>query len=136
MQMVAGRRYLGDDALDEEVSAARAFRKAAKEFNRFIAVTIPYDALPFMGWLDLKGDIKSMKKKHDEMDRIMHGWVDEHRQKRKMGLYDNSANKDDQNFIDALLDMEVDGSLEALQTDVDTVIKATAMVRILLLLYM
>ena len=60
------------------------------------------------------------------------GWVDEHRQKRKMGLYDNNANKDDQNFIDALLDMEVDGSLEALQTDVDTVIKATVMVRILL----
>ncbi|XXG50953.1 hypothetical protein AAC387_Pa02g4840 [Persea americana] len=126
-QMVAGRRCLGEEALAEEVSAARAFRKAAKEYIRFMGVTIPYDALPFLGWLDLKGDIKSMKKSYDEMDSIMQGWVDEHQQKRKLGLYDNNANKDDQNFIDALLDMEVDGSHEALQTDVDTVIKATAM---------
>lgn len=131
MRAVTGRRYAGEDVKEEEALAATAFRKAAKEFNRFLVVTVRYDAFPLLGWLDLKGDIKAMKTTHELMDSIIQGWVDEQRQKRKMGLYDNSGNKDDEslNLMDALLDMEEDGRLAALPTDVDTFIKATAMVR-------
>ncbi|KAK9082062.1 hypothetical protein Syun_031461 [Stephania yunnanensis] len=40
-----------------------------------------YDALPFMAWLDFKGDAKAMKNTQKDLDYIMRTWLDEHRAK-------------------------------------------------------
>lgn len=80
------------------------------------------DAISALGWLDLGGEVKEMKKTAIEMDSIVSEWLEQHRHKR-----DSGDTETEQDFIDVLL--SVLNGVELAGYDVDTVIKGTCTVR-------
>ncbi|XP_068660036.1 xanthotoxin 5-hydroxylase CYP82C4-like [Aristolochia californica] len=129
MQMVAGKRYFGDnvDKADEEM--ASSFSQAMKQFNHYLGTSGIYDALPFLEWFDFKGDAKAMKRAHREMDSIVQNWVDEHRERR--GRRGGSSSSDQgHDFIDVLLSMEEAGQFTVTLPGKDTAIKALALTQL------
>uniref|UniRef100_A0A2N9I5C7 Cytochrome P450 n=1 Tax=Fagus sylvatica TaxID=28930 RepID=A0A2N9I5C7_FAGSY len=123
LRMIAGKRYYGDhsDAGDKEV--ARRCQKALEEFLRYTGLFVVSDAIPCLGWLDIGGHEKAMKKVAKEFDTILEEWLEEHKQKRASG-----EAKGPQDFMDVMLSVLDGKDLEGF--DADTVNKATSMVRI------
>jgi hypothetical protein len=115
MRMIAGKRYSGDE---REV---RKVRWVFREFFRLTGLFVVGDAIPFLGWLDLGGHVKEMKKAAIEMDSVVCGWLEEHRRRNDLG-----ETKIEQDFVDVLLNV-LDG-VDLDGYDVDTVIKATCLV--------
>lgn len=83
---------------------------------------VPADCLPFIGWLDLGGYEKKMKRSAIEMDELVGKWLDEHKQK---GCSSKSKPKD---FMDVMLSTVPDDPILKDQYDPDTIIKATCAV--------
>ncbi|XP_045827885.1 cytochrome P450 CYP82D47-like [Trifolium pratense] len=114
MRMIAGKRYSGDER--EVIKMRWGFR----EFFRLSGLFVVGDAIPFLGWLDLGGYVKEMKKAAIEMDSVVCVWLEEHRRRNDLG-----KTKIEQDFIDVLLNV-LDG-VDLDGYDVDTVIKATCL---------
>lgn len=93
-----------------------------REFFHFSGLFVVRDAIPFLGWLDLGGHEKAMKKTAKGLDSIMEEWLEEHRMKKESV---GEEDKGDQDFIDVLL--SVLQGLDLSGYDVDTVTKATAL---------
>ncbi|KAK9081997.1 hypothetical protein Syun_030979 [Stephania yunnanensis] len=87
-----------------------------------------YDALPFMAWLDFKGDAKAMKNTQKDLDYIMQTWLDEHRAKADQMRGDAINNTRD--FLDVLVMMEKTGQFSSAIKDIDTTIKALALTQL------
>ena len=81
------------------------------------------DAIHCLGWLDIGGHEKAMKKVAKELDTILEEWLEEHKQKRASG-----EAKGPQDFMDVMLSVLDGKDLEGF--DADTVNKATSMIRI------
>lgn len=122
LRMVAGKRYFGADAAADEKEVRRC-RKAMREFFDLAGLFVVRDALPFLGWLDIGGYEKAMKKTHKELDSLVEEWLQEHRRKKEAG---ETAAKEEQDFIDMLLSVLDDVDLSGF--DIDTVIKSTCSV--------
>ncbi|GAV72512.1 p450 domain-containing protein [Cephalotus follicularis] len=120
LRMVSGKRYFGTNPASEKKEARRC-QKAMREFFHLAGLLVLRDAIPILGWLDLGGYEKAMKRTAKEFDSIMEEWLEEHRKKRTSG----EVAKDDQDFIDVLLSVLDEIHLDGY--DVDTVTKATAM---------
>ncbi|XP_031268392.1 cytochrome P450 CYP82D47-like [Pistacia vera] len=121
LRMVAGKRYFGADAATDEKEVRRC-RKAMREFFDLAGLFVVRDALPFLGWLDIGGYEKAMKKTFKELDSLVEEWLEEHRRKKEAG---EVAAKEEQDFIDMLLSVLIDIDLSGF--DIDTVIKATCL---------
>lgn len=122
MRMIAGKRYSSDGGDEREV---RKVRWVFREFFRLTGLFVVGDAIPFLGWLDLGGHVKEMKKAACEMDSVVCGWLEEHRRKNnELG----ETTKSEQDFMDVLLSV-LDG-VDLDGYDLDTVIKATCLVSI------
>ncbi|MED6192804.1 hypothetical protein PIB30_013434 [Stylosanthes scabra] len=117
--MVAGKRYRV--RTEDEEREVRRIRKALREFFRLWGVFVIGDAIPGLGWLDLGGQVKEMKKTAKEMDEIVSEWLEEHRRRTTT----------EQDFIDILLSV-LESSSHLNGYDLDTVNKATCLVRSLL----
>lgn len=121
LKVVAGKGYGSSISTVDEEENWRCHH-ALREFVQFLGLFPVADALPFLRWLDLGGHEKSMKRTAKELDRILSGWLEEHKRNSKQ----LSDNRGDQDFIDVMLStlngMEI-GGFEA-----DTVIKATCLV--------
>lgn len=92
-----------------------------REFFELGGTFVLRDAVPYLGWLDLGGYEKAMKKTAKELDSLAGEWLEEHRRKRESG---QPVAKEEQDFMDVLL-----SALEGIDLpgyDVDTVIKATS----------
>ncbi|KAK8290714.1 hypothetical protein V6Z11_D06G015600 [Gossypium hirsutum] len=76
------------------------------------------DALPFLRWLDICGDMKCMKKTGKELDQVVQGWLREHKQKRA----ENKANGEE-DFIGVMLSILSDRE----EHHADTINKATCL---------
>ncbi|KAK1427361.1 hypothetical protein QVD17_16044 [Tagetes erecta] len=126
VMMVAGKRYLGDGCDGEE---AERCHKAIIEFFRLSGVFVVSDVIPSLRWLDLPGYEKQMKKTAKDFDIVLGGWLDEHRQKRKLDLERNRDGVKD--FIDVMLSLEDEGKLSNMEHDSDTTIKSTCLALIL-----
>ncbi|PWA40353.1 hypothetical protein CTI12_AA563440 [Artemisia annua] len=123
VMMVAGKRYFGVGGGGEE---AERCQKAISDFFRLIGIFVVSDAIPFLWWLDLQGYEKQMKKTAKDLDLVLGGWLDEHRQKKKSDL---GRNKDEvKDFIDVMLSLEDEGKLSNVEHDSDTSIKSTCLV--------
>ena len=85
------------------------------------------DAIPFLGWLDLGGHEKAMKKTAKELDGILGEWLEEHKRRRVSGK------TKEQDFMDVMLSVDTDGA-DLGGYDPDTVNKATCLVCVLSLL--
>jgi cytochrome P450 len=118
LRMVAGKRYSGDD------EDARRCQNAFREFFQLMGQFVVGDAIPYLGWLDLGGHEKAMKKTAKEMDCLVTEWLEEHRKGRASG-----EAKGQQDFMDVMLSI-LDGA-DLAGSDPDTVNKATCLVRIL-----
>ncbi|PIN09965.1 Cytochrome P450 CYP2 subfamily [Handroanthus impetiginosus] len=114
LKMVAGKRFHGGGDAEETQRCREVFR----EFFHLAGVFVAADALPYLGWLDLGGYEKRMKEIAKELDRIVGGWLAEHRQK------EYSGEDKPRDFMDVLLSA-VQGSDFQVKYDNDTIIKCT-----------
>lgn len=125
VRMVAGKRYFGSAAACDDGEARRC-QKAINQFFHLIGIFLVSDALPFLWWLDLQGHERAMKKTAKELDAILEGWLEEHRQRKS----DSSGIKaeGEQDFIDVMLSLQEEGQLSHFKHDANTSIKSTCLV--------
>ncbi|KAJ4834506.1 hypothetical protein Tsubulata_838807 [Turnera subulata] len=127
VRMVAGKRYFGSTASCDE-DEARQCQKAINQFFHLIGIFVVSDALPFLGWLDLMGHERAMKNTAKQLDAILEGWLEEHRQRRSSA---GNILEGEQDFIDVMLSLQEEGQLSHFQYDADTSIKSTCLAMIL-----
>lgn len=121
LRMVVGKRYTGAvNGEDEE--EMNSYREVMREWFHYMGRFVVADALPFLGWLDLGGYEKTMKRVATQLDSMVGKWLEEHRQKTVSG--DAKEVKD---FTDVLIQVVEEGGFT--DYDADTIIKATCMVR-------
>ncbi|XP_039171545.1 cytochrome P450 82A4-like, partial [Eucalyptus grandis] len=79
------------------------------------------DALPFLRWLDLGGQEKSMKRTAKELDTIISGWLEEHKRINK-NLSEKRVDRDSMDvMLSTLNGMDIGGF------DPDKIVKATCL---------
>lgn len=123
LRMVGGKRYFGVYADFREVEAVH-YTKVMRDFVYLFGVFVLSDAIPLLGWLDINGYEKAMKKTSKELDTLVQGWLEDH--KKKILL--SAKGKEEQDFMDVMLNIFGDES-DISGFDADTVIKATCLVR-------
>lgn len=114
LRMVVGKRIHGG----EEAVDTRRWREVMRDFFHLAGQFVPADAFPYLGWLDLGGHEKRMKETAKKLEKIVGGWLEEHRKKEYSGEYD---------FMDMMLNV-VEGANLVGQYDADTIVKATCQV--------
>ncbi|KAL5780382.1 hypothetical protein ACOSQ2_011119 [Xanthoceras sorbifolium] len=116
LRLVVGKRCSeGDEWKDELIT-----------FFEWSGKFLVSDALPFLRWLDIGGDEKSMKKTAKELDLVVQGWLEEHKKKRASGEV-----KEDEDFMDVMLTILQDEAQLFPSRDVDTINKAICLTIIL-----
>lgn len=119
LRMVVGKRYYGTSAASDE---ARRCHEALRECFHLAGLFVVGDAIPYLGWLDLGGYEKAMKKTAKELDGIATEWLEEHKEKKASG----EAKLGEQDFMDVMLSILNGANLAGF--DADTVTKATCLV--------
>ncbi|KAJ0024254.1 hypothetical protein Pint_08877 [Pistacia integerrima] len=132
--LVDMKRWFGDVTLNvilRILVGERCSLREGKESNRwkeeltnFFALSgkfVVSDALPYLKWLDIGGDKKSMKKTAKELDIVIQEWLEEHKRKVK---------GDQEDFMDVMMSILDDPELFP-GRDADTVNKATCLALIL-----
>ncbi|KAF3446243.1 hypothetical protein FNV43_RR11422 [Rhamnella rubrinervis] len=122
LRMVAGKRYFGATAGNDENEETHRCRNAIREFFHLSGQFLLGDAFPFLKWLDFSGYQKAMKKTAKELDSFVGEWLDEHRRKRDCGNFNG-----DQDFMDVMLSILDHNDHDLAGFDTDTVTKATSM---------
>ncbi|KAK7271717.1 hypothetical protein RJT34_27842 [Clitoria ternatea] len=122
LKMVVGKRYFGLETMVDHEKARRCL-KALREFMRLIAVMTVGDVVPCLRWLDLGGYEKAMRETSKELDKILGGWLEEHKQS-KGEMVDR-----DQDFMDVMVALFDNTTIAGI--DADTVIKSTVLAIIL-----
>ncbi|XP_065875784.1 cytochrome P450 CYP82J17-like [Euphorbia lathyris] len=107
-RMVASKRFIDCGGEDEKV---HPLKQIMRDF-----VFVPGDLIPFIGWLDVKGVVKTMKRVTEEVDSIVESWIEEHKLKK-------NENEDRKDFIDVMLSVIEDD--DSLGLKKETIIKAT-----------
>ncbi|EXC07353.1 Cytochrome P450 82A3 [Morus notabilis] len=120
LRMVAGKRYSVDANDGGDVKEGRLVQKEIKEFFNLVGLFVPGDAIPYLGWLDLGGYEKAMKKTAKALDGIVGEWLEEHKQNRAER---SNEEKKEQDFMDVMLSVLHDSELGGF--DADTINKAT-----------
>ncbi|KDP34891.1 hypothetical protein JCGZ_09179 [Jatropha curcas] len=120
LRMVIGKKYFGEGGSGGE-KEGRQFQKAISVLFHYLGTLVLRDAAPFLGWMDLGGHEKKMKKTAKELDEILEKWLEEHKSKRDLSEED----KGEEDFMDIMLSDVDDKSLEGF--DADTVNKATCL---------
>ncbi|KAE8696185.1 Cytochrome P450 82C2 [Hibiscus syriacus] len=121
LRMVGGKRYFGPDTDCDKAEAQRC-RKVMREFSYWFGVFVLSDAIPYLGWLDFQGHKKAMKRTAKELDSIIGGWLEEHKQKRLM----SGGVMEEQDFMDVLLNILDNADIGSF--DSDTINKATCLI--------
>ncbi|GAB2291348.1 hypothetical protein Dimus_025606 [Dionaea muscipula] len=98
-------------------------QRAMRDFFELTGTFLVSDSLPFLRWFDIGGYEKAMKRTAEELDNLLQGWLDDHRQKRCSG-----EAKDKQDLMDAMLDV-MDKEPERLSNtyEPDVAVKATSL---------
>ncbi|XVF17778.1 hypothetical protein REPUB_Repub10bG0152900 [Reevesia pubescens] len=120
LRMVGGKRYFGPNA-DYEEAEARRCQKVMRDFFHLFGVFVLSDAIPLLGWLDCQGYEKAMKRTAKELDILVGGWLEEHKQKRLLGR--NVI--EEQDFMDVMMNILEDAKISGF--DADTINKATCL---------
>ncbi|KAL9447848.1 hypothetical protein AB3S75_015342 [Citrus x aurantiifolia] len=114
LRMIVGK---GCDSVDGE-----EWIELLTRFSEMSGKFVVSDALPFLRWLDIGGDERSMKKIAKELDIVVQGWLEEHKRKR-----DSQEIKEEElDFMSVMLSILGD-TKQYSGRDVDTVNKATCM---------
>ncbi|KAB1220488.1 Cytochrome P450 82A4 [Morella rubra] len=120
LRLVVGKRFARNVTKEENGGNDRC-REALRDFFDLFGEFVVSDALPYLRWLDLGGYEKTMKKIAKELDQVVEGWLQEHKQRKISG----EAMKGHSDFMDVMLST---GTMddETSSYDADTIIKATA----------
>ncbi|KAL5780388.1 hypothetical protein ACOSQ2_011125 [Xanthoceras sorbifolium] len=116
LRLIVGQRCSEDDGWKKELIT----------FIEWHGKFLVSDALPYLRWLDIGGDVKSMKKTAKELDIIVQVWLEEHKRNRASG-----ETKEDEEFMDLMLSILQDDAQLFSGRDADTVNKATCLNMIL-----
>ncbi|XP_077231421.1 xanthotoxin 5-hydroxylase CYP82C2-like [Tasmannia lanceolata] len=83
IRLVTGKQFSGtfDDNSDEE----QRFREAIDRFFYLATRVVVSDMLPFLEWMDWKGQLGAMKRNAKELDSIMESFLQEHRRSKLSG---------------------------------------------------
>ncbi|XP_071731466.1 cytochrome P450 CYP82D47-like [Rutidosis leptorrhynchoides] len=115
LRLVSGKRY----KIGEEDEMNR-FREVVREYFDYLGRFVVADAIPFLGWLDLGGHEKTMKRIAEKMDRIFGEWLREHRTKKGSGEIVG-----EKNFMDVMISAVEAGGFAGY--DADAVIKSACL---------
>ncbi|KAF5468354.1 hypothetical protein F2P56_012512 [Juglans regia] len=121
-RMVAGKRFALAATEDEDEGNDLQCRKALTDFFIFAGKFVVSDALPYLRWLDLGGDQRGMKKSAIEVDHVLQGLLEEHKQRKLSSEVKNGH----QDFMDVMLSFVTDNK-EISDFDADTITKATCL---------
>ncbi|XP_043694448.1 demethylepipodophyllotoxin synthase-like [Telopea speciosissima] len=125
LRTVVGKRYSGVDTsydMEEKVKCQEAMR----EIFHLMGLSVISDAIPFLEGLDLQGYERAMKRMAKNIDSILEGWLEEHRQKRlSFASRDDKAKGGEQDFMDVMISIMEDSKLD--DYDEHTVIKSTCL---------
>ncbi|KAE8674044.1 putative Cytochrome P450 [Hibiscus syriacus] len=119
LRMIVGKRIPESSERDDETEK---WKKSLDDLMKMSGKFVVSDALPFLRWLDIGGDEKFMRKIAEESDRVVDGWLREHKQKR----VEDGANSE-KDFMGVMLSLLRDAE----EHDADTINKATSLVLIL-----
>ncbi|EEF31308.1 cytochrome P450, putative [Ricinus communis] len=100
-RMIAGKRYFSSADSDSEQEGKR-IGKIMKEFMYISGVFVPSDLIPFLGWMNFAGPVKTMKRLSRELDSLTETWIDEHKLKRVKSEESKNMEED---FIDVMLSL-------------------------------
>ncbi|KAL4388856.1 hypothetical protein GQ457_09G008620 [Hibiscus cannabinus] len=114
LRIIVGKRIPYSSERDDE---AEKWKKSLDDIMEMSGKFVVSDALPFLRWLDIGGDEKSMRKIAKESDRVMEGWLREHKQMR----VEDEANSE-KDFMGIMLSLLRDVE----EHDADTINKATS----------
>ncbi|KAB1220481.1 Cytochrome P450 82A3 [Morella rubra] len=119
-KIVAGKRYRLSNLTEVEEKEARRCQKAVREFFDFLGLFVLSDVIPYLGFLDLGGHERAMKKTAKVLDSLLGKWLEEHKRKGA-----SCKVKGEQDFMDVMLSV-LDGA-ELAGYDADTINKATSL---------
>ncbi|OAY50855.1 cytochrome P450 CYP82D47 [Manihot esculenta] len=120
LRLVVGKRYAGTAGGGDGKEAERC-HKAIESFFHLTGVFVLRDAIPFLGWLDVGGYEKVMKRTAKELDELVSEWLEEHRSKRNS---EEVANEE-HDFMTLMLSV-LEGS-DHVGCDSDTINKSTCL---------
>ncbi|PPR90378.1 hypothetical protein GOBAR_AA30302 [Gossypium barbadense] len=113
MRIIVGKRIPNSSEGGEHLK----WKKSMDDFFVLSGKFLISDALPFLRWLDIGGDLKCMKKTAKQLDQVVQGWLREQKQKRA----ENKANGEE-DFMGVMLSIPSDGE----EHHADTINKATS----------
>ncbi|XP_038725127.1 cytochrome P450 CYP82D47-like [Tripterygium wilfordii] len=125
LTMVGGKRCFGASIDIIEDGEAQRCQKLVKDYvGIFFKSSVASKTRQFGGWLEyFIGNERAMKRSAKEMDILIGGWLEEHKQKR---IFGGKVEEEEQDFMDILLDvMEETPMISGF--DSDTIIKATCL---------
>ncbi|WCJ40668.1 cytochrome P450 family 82 subfamily C polypeptide 2 [Euphorbia peplus] len=117
-RIVAGKRVFETNIDVGENVEKRPLSLIIRELIDVTGQLIPGDVIPFIGWMDIKGLVKNLKRISEEVGTIVDGWIEEHK------LNINNKSEDKKDFIDVMLSQVKDDPSMGL--DQATIIKGTA----------
>jgi len=129
LRMVGGKPYYGASCDACAEGEAGRYQKAMREFMSLFGVFVLSDSIPLLGWIDNNGYKKAMKRTASEIDTLVEGWLEEHKRKREV----STNGKEEQDVMDVMLNVHHD--LKVSGYDSDTIIKATCLVSVFILVY-
>ncbi|XP_065846857.1 cytochrome P450 CYP82D47-like [Euphorbia lathyris] len=115
-RIIVGKRFGNRVSEEDENGGSEKWREAVMKWFVLAGKGVVCDAMPFLRFLDLGGHEKNMKKTAMELDVIVQGWLDEHKEKRK-------SVKGDEDFMDAMVSI-LEDEKELPTQDADTINKA------------
>ncbi|KAK1589347.1 hypothetical protein Q3G72_033012 [Acer saccharum] len=120
LRLVGGKRFSEDNTAD--------YQKVIREFVFLFGVFVLSDAISFLGWWDFNGYEKAMKRTAKQMDSLIEGWLEEHKQKRLLllsGDHQMIRKLEESDFMDVILNILEDAKISGY--DADTINKATCL---------
>ncbi|KAK3415208.1 hypothetical protein EUGRSUZ_H00761 [Eucalyptus grandis] len=130
IRMIASKRYFGllsastGSSTDDDEEASH-LRKVIKEFMYISGFPTVSELVPFTGWTDCVGTVKTMKRVAREMDEIVGKWVEEHKLKREGDQRGEVIGDVKEDFIDVMLSVIGEDGLAQFGHSPETLIKAT-----------
>ncbi|KAM5575239.1 flavonoid-6-hydroxylase-like [Rosa sericea] len=127
-RMIVGKRFSEAGKILNSEKGDLILREKIRGYVKWLAAFAVSDTIPFLRWLDSFRVKREMKKMAKEVDVLLEGWLEEHKQKRKM----NNSNGDgddneERDFMDAMISI-LDGDDNVTSTyDADTINKAVSL---------
>ncbi|XP_050204785.1 cytochrome P450 CYP82D47-like [Mercurialis annua] len=118
LRMIIGEKYFGGGGDESE---GRRFQAGVTVLFQYLGTLVLRDAVPYLGWMDIGGHEKIMKRTFKELDDVLEKWLQQHKQKGNL----LGETTDENDFMDAMISILDGKCIEGY--DADTINKATCL---------